>query len=74
MEPGRVRIQRNESVVAALDDNVLAAYPLERLSDPLDVAGIVVFLSSDAARFLTGANVSVNGGLHRVQPAYWDRS
>jgi len=38
------------------------AYPLRRLGKPEDVAGVVVFLASDAASFITGQTVSVSGG------------
>ncbi len=37
--------------------------PLGRLGTPEDVAGAVVFLASDAASFITGEIVDVNGGL-----------
>jgi NAD(P)-dependent dehydrogenase (short-subunit alcohol dehydrogenase family) len=37
--------------------------PLGRLGDPDDVAGVVVFLCSDLARFVTGVNVVVDGGM-----------
>lgn len=37
--------------------------PLGRLGEPKDVAGCVVFLASDLARYVTGAAVLVDGGL-----------
>ena len=37
--------------------------PLGRLGRPEDVAGCVVFLASDLARYVTGAAVLVDGGL-----------
>ena len=37
--------------------------PLGRLGEPKDVAGCVVFLASDLARYVTGASVLVDGGL-----------
>jgi L-rhamnose 1-dehydrogenase len=37
--------------------------PLGRLGEPRDVAGCVVFLASDLARYVTGAAVLVDGGL-----------
>ncbi len=40
--------------------------PLKRLGTPEDVAPIVVFLASDAARFVTGQVISVSGGLTMV--------
>jgi L-rhamnose 1-dehydrogenase len=37
--------------------------PLGRLGEPDDVAGVVVFLASDLARYVTGASVLVDGGM-----------
>jgi Dehydrogenases with different specificities (related to short-chain alcohol dehydrogenases) len=37
--------------------------PLDRVGEPRDVAGPVVFLASDDARYVTGASVLVDGGL-----------
>jgi NAD(P)-dependent dehydrogenase (short-subunit alcohol dehydrogenase family) len=41
------------------------ANPLGRLGKPDDVAATAVFLVSDAARFITGSTVCVDGGYHR---------
>jgi len=38
--------------------------PLGRLEEPEDVAGVVVFLASDLARFMTGQAVNVTGGVY----------
>ena len=40
-----------------------AAAPLQRLGDPLDVADAVLFLASPAARWISGANLVVDGGV-----------
>ena len=36
---------------------------LRRLGEPDDVAGVVVFLASDAARYVTGETITVDGGM-----------
>jgi 3-oxoacyl-[acyl-carrier protein] reductase len=45
-------------------DEVVAATPLGRLGAPDDYGQVVVFLASDAARWITGALIHVSGGLH----------
>lgn len=73
--PGFVRTGMQEREIgweAALrgmaPDEVAADYvrqtPLGRLEEPEDVAGVVVFLHSDLARFMTGQAVNVTGGVY----------
>jgi 3alpha(or 20beta)-hydroxysteroid dehydrogenase len=50
------------SVEAAVAD-VIGQTPLARLGEVADVADAVVFLASDAARFITGAGLPVDGGM-----------
>ena len=40
-----------------------AAVPLGRIGDPDDVAGVATFLASDAARYISGQSIVVDGGL-----------
>ncbi|MFI5426739.1 SDR family oxidoreductase [Aeromicrobium sp. UC242_57] len=47
---------------AALRDAV-SAVPLGRIGEPSDVADVVLFLASDAARYVTGQVIVVDGGL-----------
>ena len=44
-------------------DSYIAQTPLGRLEEPDDVARVVVFLASDAARFMTGQGINVTGGV-----------
>jgi 3-oxoacyl-[acyl-carrier protein] reductase len=43
-------------------DLTLAMQALKRIGKPEDVADVVAFLASDAARWITGASISVDGG------------
>ena len=47
-----------------LDSKILPQIPISRLGKPDEVAGLIVYLCSDEAAFVTGANVSINGGQH----------
>jgi 3-oxoacyl-[acyl-carrier protein] reductase len=50
----------------------LARTPLRRLGRPDDIAAVVAFLLSDAARWITGAVIPVDGGQHlRLLQSYW---
>jgi len=44
-------------------DGLLRSIPLKRLGQPEDIPGIVLFLGSDEANFITGQVISVSGGL-----------
>ncbi len=44
-------------------DSLARAIPMRRLGEPDDLAGIVAFLASDDAAFITGQVISVSGGL-----------
>lgn len=47
-----------------LDTKILPQIPVNRLGKPEEIAGLVVYLASDEAAFVTGANISINGGQH----------
>lgn len=56
-------------MVLAIDETVLNVkiipqIPMGRLGKPEEVAGLVAYLASDEAAFLTGANIAINGGQH----------
>jgi NAD(P)-dependent dehydrogenase (short-subunit alcohol dehydrogenase family) len=42
---------------------ILEAIPLNRIGEPNDVAGAVVFLASDLSKYVTGVTLDVNGGM-----------
>jgi NAD(P)-dependent dehydrogenase (short-subunit alcohol dehydrogenase family) len=63
---------RREAQAAADPDEQMrrfaAIHPVNRLGAPAEVAEAVLFLASDAASFITGAAVPVDGGLLAAQP------
>ncbi len=47
-----------------LETKILPQIPMGRLGKPEEVAGLVAYLASEEAAFLTGANIAINGGQH----------
>jgi 3-oxoacyl-[acyl-carrier protein] reductase len=61
--PGYIATDMTSSLTDDQRSALLASTPLGRLGEPEDVAAAVVFLCSPEASFITGAVLSVNGGL-----------
>jgi 3-oxoacyl-[acyl-carrier protein] reductase len=61
--PGYVKTALTDVLPDEAREAMLAATPLGRLGDPADVAGAVRFLSSNAASFITGEVLLVDGGM-----------
>jgi len=47
-------------------NSIVEQIPMGRLARPEEVAGLVAYLVSEEAGYITGANISINGGLHMV--------
>lgn len=61
--PGYIRTTRlTDGVPAEILDRAREQSVLGRLGDPLDVAGVVLFLCSESARHITGVVIPVDGG------------
>ena len=60
--PGPVETDMTAEWDASYRARVLAAVPLGRLGTPQDIAETVAYLASDAAGFITGQTIDVNGG------------
>ena len=61
--PGYIATELTDALPEAARDAILGATPLGRLGEPEDVARAVRFLVSDAAAFVTGDVLAVDGGL-----------
>jgi acetoacetyl-CoA reductase len=47
-----------------LDSKILPQIPLGRLGKPEEIAGLIIYLCSDEAAIVTGANIAISGGQH----------
>ncbi len=63
ISPGWIPVERHEKDPQEMKDEYLSGIPMQRWGVPLDIAGAVVFLAGDAASFLTGQNLTINGGI-----------
>ena len=67
-----IATELHESVMVAMNDGrafereLLSRHPIGRFGDVTEVADACVFLCAAEARFLTGANISIDGGYSRV--------
>jgi NAD(P)-dependent dehydrogenase (short-subunit alcohol dehydrogenase family) len=70
--PGVIRTELHESVMEAMDDGrafereLLSRHPIGRFGSVEECAEAALFLCEDNAHFLTGANISIDGGYSRV--------
>lgn len=62
--PGFIETDMTSVLSPELKEKVLAGIPLKRMGSPEDIAAAVAFLSSDAAGYITGHVLDVNGGMY----------
>jgi 3-oxoacyl-[acyl-carrier protein] reductase len=63
LNPGTGATEMTANWPQAVIDGIIKNTPLGRLVQPDDIADVVAFLASDAARFVHGETVEVNGGI-----------
>ena len=62
--PGFIFTDMTRALAETQRDALRAQIPLGRLGQPVDIAATVAFLASDAAQYITGETIHVNGGLY----------
>ena len=64
VSPGYIGTDMVRSIRQDVLDKIVATIPVKRLGTPEDIASMVSWVASDESGFATGADFSVNGGLH----------
>ena len=65
VSPGYLRTKMVEAVPSdVMNGKILPQIPMGRLGEPDEIAGLVAYLVSEDAGFMTGANLAINGGQH----------
>jgi len=65
VSPGYLATAMVEAVPREIvETKILPQIPVGRLGHPEEVAALIAFLCSDAAAFMTGADLAINGGMH----------
>lgn len=62
--PGFIATDMTDELADEQKSNLLKSVPLGRLGDPQEIAAVVAFLASDAASYVTGETIHVNGGMY----------
>jgi len=66
VSPGYVETDMVMAIRAEVREQIVASIPMGRLAKPEEIAAAVAFLVSEEAGYITGANISVNGGMHMM--------
>ena len=64
VSPGYIATDMVMAVPEEVRNKIIAQIPVSRLGKPEEIAGLISYLASDLAGFITGANLAINGGQH----------
>jgi len=66
VSPGYVETDMVRAMKPETLQSIIGQIPMGRLARPEEIASLVTYLASEEASYVTGANISINGGLHMV--------
>jgi acetoacetyl-CoA reductase len=66
VSPGYVETDMVMAIREEVRKQIVESIPMGRLARPGEIAAVVAFLASEEAGYITGANISVNGGMHMM--------
>jgi acetoacetyl-CoA reductase len=66
VSPGYVETDMVRAMKREVLQSIVEQIPMGRLAQPEEIASLVAYLVSEDAGYITGANISINGGLHMV--------
>ena len=64
VSPGYIGTEMVKSIREEVLEKIVATIPVKRLGEPSEIASIVAWLASDHSGYSTGADFSINGGIH----------
>ena len=64
VSPGFIQTKMTDKIDEKMKEILIARIPMSRLGTAEDVSNTVAFLSSDAASYITGETIHVNGGMY----------
>lgn len=64
ISPGYVNTRLMKGIRPDILQSIVDQIPAKRLAEPEEIAWVVDFLINDNSRYITGSNLSINGGLH----------
>jgi acetoacetyl-CoA reductase len=64
VSPGYIATDMVKAIRPDVLEKIVAAIPVKRLGTPDEIASMCAYIASDDAAFATGADFSLNGGIH----------